>query len=105
MVAKNELPIGLADMIGQLRVELTTAQENAPKDSLRFEVGPIELELDVAIAREIGNDDKIDFKVVSFGGNETEQITHTHRMKIRLDPVGANGNPIDVNRRGKPRGW
>ena len=25
MVAKNELPIGLADMIGQLRVELTTA--------------------------------------------------------------------------------
>ena len=78
---------GLAETIKALRSELTAAMESGANDSLRFQLGPVELELTLAITREGGADGGIRFGVVSFGAKGGISGQDTHRVKLSLQPM------------------
>jgi hypothetical protein len=46
------MAIELAELIGQLRSELTVAMDDGEDEDLRFELGPVKLELTVAVDKE-----------------------------------------------------
>ena len=86
---------GLAETIKALRAELTAAMESGANDALRFQLGPVELELTLAITREGGVDGGIRFGVVSFGAKGGISGQNTHHLKLSLQPVirGRDGGP------------
>lgn len=56
--------VEFAQVIGQLRQELSAAMREGEGEDLRFELGPVELELTVAVSREAGPNAKVRFWVV-----------------------------------------
>ncbi|MCX5327908.1 MULTISPECIES: trypco2 family protein [unclassified Streptomyces] len=84
--------IELADLIGDLRRELEAAIAAAPEDGLRFEVGPAELEVSIAIEKAAKVGTKVKFWVMETGADGSLGRTSTHRLKLTLLPkVGAGG--------------
>jgi Trypsin-co-occurring domain 2 len=59
--------IELAQVINQLCEELQTAQRAGEGEDLRFELGPVELELTVAVDRQGGPEAKVRFWVIELG--------------------------------------
>jgi len=97
MVAEKVVA-GLAETIQALRAELTEAMKSGEGDPLRFQVGPTELELTLAITKEGGADGGVRFGVISFGAKGGLTDLDTHRVKLTLQPVvhGAGGGPAVV---------
>jgi Trypsin-co-occurring domain 2 len=60
--------VELAQVIGQLRRELSVAMREGEGEDLRFELGPVELELTVGVSKEAGPNAKVRFWVVELGG-------------------------------------
>ena len=93
---------GLAETIKALRSELTAAMESGANDALRFQLGPVELELTLAITREGGVDGGIRFGVISFGAKAGISDQDTHRVKLSLQPVirgrdGESPAPAEIH--------
>ncbi len=86
--------VELAQVIGQLRQELSTAMREG-KD-LRFELGPVELELTVAVSKEAGPNAKVRFWVIELGVDGKVSSQATQRITLTLDPRrrGAAGKPL-----------
>jgi hypothetical protein len=88
--------IELADMIRELREQLTTALTDGDGKILRFELGPVEIEASVAVTREGGGDAKVRLWVVDAGANgkyghaETQRVTLTLTPKV-VPPGGGMG--------------
>lgn len=78
--------IELAQVISQLREELQNAQRAGKDEDLKFEVGPVELELTVAVDREGGANAKVKFWVVELGASGKADSKATQRIKLVLDP-------------------
>jgi hypothetical protein len=78
--------IELAQVISQLREELQTAQRAGQGEDLRFELGPVELELTVAVDRQGGPDAKVRFWVIELGASGKFASNATQRIKLILDP-------------------
>ncbi|WP_194908972.1 trypco2 family protein [Catenulispora rubra] len=78
--------IELASVIRDLRVELEQAVVAADGAALRFELGPIELEVSVALEREAGSGTKVRFWVVQAGADGKIGTTNTQRVKLTLTP-------------------
>jgi Trypsin-co-occurring domain 2 len=78
--------IELASVIKDLRGELQSAVEAGKDEPLRFELGPIELEVTVAVERTGGVNGKVSFKVVEFGADRSKGTTDTQRIKLTLTP-------------------
>ncbi|MEU3465792.1 trypco2 family protein [Streptomyces sp. NPDC006733] len=78
--------IELAEMIEQLRRELTTAVAAGQGEELRFELGPVELEAAVSLERSGTAGTKIRFWVAEAGAEGRVADTATHRIKLTLDP-------------------
>lgn len=78
--------IGLAKVIAELRRELAEAITEGEGQALRFELGEIELDLEVVLAESASAE--LGFKVLlgSLGDNKSE--SRTQRLKVRLRPVG-----------------
>jgi Trypsin-co-occurring domain 2 len=84
--------IELAEVIRQLRMELDRAREAAADEVLQFELGPVELEVLVALEAAAGAGAKIRFWVVEVGGDAQATSTSTQRIKLTLHPtVGDSG--------------
>jgi hypothetical protein len=94
--------IELADVISQLRTELDDARTRASDAELRFELGPIELEVTVALEKEAGAEAKIRFWVVELGADGTVTGTSTQRIKLTLNPVLAPDPAHPEHRPGTP---
>ena len=78
--------IELSDVIASLRSELDTARlEGAGKD-LRFELGPVDLEVSVAVEKTVGGGAKVKFWVVELGADGKIGATSTQRIKLTLNP-------------------
>jgi len=92
----GELP--LTEVIQELRVELARSMRAADGQDLRFELGPVELELQVTASREVTADGGIRFYVVSAGAKGTETEQHVHTVKLTLTPhlASAPGAAVDV---------
>lgn len=86
------MAIELAELIGQLRSELTAAMTAGSAADLRFELGPVELELTVAVDKEAKPGAKIRFWVVEAGTDLKLGSSTTQKINLRLDPRMA-GQP------------
>ncbi len=83
--------IELADVIRQLRSELDRARAAAADEALRFELGPIELEVAVALEAVGGVEAKVRFWVIEIGGDVQASSTSTQRLKLTLHPTISDG--------------
>ncbi|MER5471999.1 trypco2 family protein [Streptomyces sp. NPDC002685] len=97
----EDVAAGLAETIRALRGELTAAMEGGADEALRFQLGPVELELTLAITREGGVDGGVRFGVVSFGAKGGITNQDTHRVKLSLQPVvrvadGGHSTPAEI---------
>jgi hypothetical protein len=65
-------------------------------EDLRFELGPVELELTVAVSKEAGPNAKLRFWVVELGADGKVASQATQRITLTLDPRrrGAAGRPV-----------
>lgn len=89
--------IELASVIRDLREELQRAAGAAEGESLRFELGPIELEMSVALERSAKGGAKVRFLVVESGAEAAVAATRTQRITLTLQPTltepgGSNGS-------------
>lgn len=88
--------IELGEVIHQLRLELDRVRKTAEGEDLRFELGPIELEVTVALEVLGGAEVKVRFWVVEVGGDASAASTSTQRIKLTLQPSVTDGStPAD----------
>src|ERR1019366_5820148 len=91
----GEAMIELADVISELRAELDRARLAAEGSALRFGLGPVELEVTVALDREGTTGGKVRFWVAEVGAEGKIASTSTQRIKLTLNPSlgvpGENG--------------
>ena len=86
--------IGLKDAIEALRTELSESILVSEGKEVRFEVGEIEMEFQVAIEQTGTGKAGLKFWVVELGGEVTDKTSTTHKIKIPLKPVWKDGTPI-----------
>jgi hypothetical protein len=79
------MAVELAELIGQLRAELTEAMRAGDREELRFELGPVELELTLAVSKEVKPGAKVRFLVVEVGADASVASNSTQRIKLTLD--------------------
>jgi hypothetical protein len=70
----SEAAVELAQAIESLRAQLETARRLAPPGSLRFEVGPVELEFQVELVRGAEANAGAKFYVLSAGGRQSMEM-------------------------------
>ncbi len=87
-------PSGLQDAIEALRKELSASIVAAADEELRFEVGQITIEMQVAVERKQEGKAGIKFWVVEFGAQGSRGTTETHKITIPLKPVSQRGGPV-----------
>lgn len=83
--------VELAELVADLRDELTRAVARANPDGLRFELGPVELEVSVAIAKEAKPGARVKFWVVEAGAEATVNHTATQKIILTLQPTMPDG--------------
>ncbi len=83
--------IELSHAIANLRAELTTALEQGADELLRFDVGPIELELELELTVSGGAKAEAKWLVVSVGGEAKGERASSHRIKVTLNPRHGDG--------------
>jgi hypothetical protein len=84
------MAVELAELIGRLRSELTEAMTSGENAELKFELGPVELELTVAVEKEAKPGAKVKFWVVEAGADTRAAKTTTQKIKLVLDPRRAS---------------
>lgn len=95
--------IELSSVIRDLRDELERAIVAGAGETLRFELGPVELEVAVAVERSDGGGGKVRFWVIEAGGERTKDTTATQRIKLVLTPqIGDGGQSAYVGGPAEP---
>jgi hypothetical protein len=93
----------LADVIEQLRAELTLALAAGQDQALRFEVGPVQLELTVAVESEAGGKGGIRFWVLELGAEGRRQAADTQTLRLTLEPkLASTGEPPTITGKSMP---
>ncbi|HEX4954674.1 MAG TPA: trypco2 family protein [Thermoanaerobaculia bacterium] len=90
--------IRLATMVQQLREELAEAVRQGKGQEIQFELGDIELELQVVVSRE--GTGKLGFSVLGFeaGIGDKEDESRVQKLKLVLRPQNATGDTIHLRR-------
>jgi hypothetical protein len=83
---------GLAETIRELRHELISAMKSGKDEEVHFQLGPVLLEVTLAITREGGADGGVRFGVVSFGAKGEVKDATTHHLTLSLQPVLKNSD-------------
>ncbi|MCS6813965.1 MAG: hypothetical protein NZ772_10420 [Cyanobacteria bacterium] len=86
--------IGLRETLEALRKELSEAILVSEGKQVRFEVGEIELEFQIAVEKTADGKGGINVWVLELGGSASEKNVTMHRVKIPLKPVWKDGKPI-----------
>jgi hypothetical protein len=98
----------LASVVRQLRAELNEAMVEGEGDRLRFELGPVELNLTVTVGREAKPGAKIRFWVIEAGAETTISREAVQDIKLVLTPrdmkapPGPDGKPASPLIEGTP---
>src|SRR4051812_44820271 len=79
--------IELADVISELRAELDRARLASEGSELRFGLGPVELEVTVALGREGKAGGKVKFWVAEVNAEGKLSSISTQRIKLTLNPT------------------
>jgi hypothetical protein len=80
------MPLALSDVIAQLRAELADAMSAGENEELRFELGPVEVELTVGVDKEAKPGAKAKFWVLELGTETRFAATSTQKVKLTLEP-------------------
>jgi hypothetical protein len=88
--------IGLSEAVRAVRNELEQVRRDGASEDIRFLVGPVEMEFEVAVAREGGIDGKVKVWVVEVGASATLEKTTTHRISMTLNPH-TDREPLEVS--------
>ena len=89
--------VELGELIRELRGELQKAMAEGQGDPLRFELGPVELELTVGVNREAAGKGGVRFWVIELGSDGKVARESTQRITLTLQPVlAATGRPAVV---------
>jgi hypothetical protein len=101
-MAKSALvAMPLVDAIQELRENLAEAIRRGKPDTLKFDVGNIELELTMVATREGGGGGKISFGILGWGAeaNLSGKLSDaaTHRIKLVLKPRMPDGGDVLVS--------
>jgi hypothetical protein len=101
----DDMAVGLAEAIAALRKELTAAMQAGQDEDVRFRLGPVELEFELDVKRDVEAKGGVKFWVVSFEGKGQMARDSRHRIKLQLQPVGAEGADLRVASElaGRPR--
>lgn len=94
--------IELADVISQLRSELSRAMREGEGADLRFEAEQVELELLVALETTGDAHLAVRFWVLDAGASAQRSSTVTQRMSLRLRPVRADAPHLSATIGGRP---
>ena len=78
--------IGLKEAIQGLRDELSESMADGADKSVRFRVGPVELEFLVEVSREATGSGGVKFWVVELGAGGSSARTTTHRSRYLSSP-------------------
>ena|SRR6478609_8820571 len=78
--------IELSDVITSLRSELDVARREGAGKDLRFELGPVELEVSVAVEKSAGGGARVRSWVVESGADGKVSSTSAQRIKLTLNP-------------------
>lgn len=90
-VASTELPTAdLAGALRALRPQLPQATAEGAGDDVRFTLGAIEVEFEVAITREVGGDAGVHSWVLTAEAKGGYTTASTHRLKLQLTPQRRN---------------
>lgn len=79
-------PAELVQVVSQLRQDLTDAMRSGADAELAFELGPVELELTVAVEKQAGPNAKVRLWVLEAGASGKVGSTSTHRVKLTMEP-------------------
>ncbi|MFD0072158.1 trypco2 family protein [Streptomyces sp. NPDC127166] len=93
------MAVELSELIEQLRTELATSMRAGRDSDVQFELGPVELELEVAVEKEAKPGAKVRFYVMELGGEGRLASTNTQRIKLTLEarPAGEPGRRLMVS--------
>ncbi len=95
--------IQLADAISQLRREIGKAVALARDEPLQFQLGPVELELQVQLAYKGAVKGEAKWVVVSFGADAGAESTRTHKVKLVLTPkIDGRADVAVADETGRP---
>jgi hypothetical protein len=89
--------MGLAEAIGQLRREIGAAMQAGRDEKLQFQLGPVELELQVQLCATAGVKGEAKWVVVSFGADAGRVRTRTHKVKLTLKPMLEGRRDVPVS--------
>jgi len=78
--------VELAAVIQQLRGELSEAMRAGQDEDLRFELGPVQLELTVSVERAVEPGGKVRFWVLELGAEGSRSNASTQRIQLTLEP-------------------
>jgi hypothetical protein len=78
--------VELADLISQLRGELSRAMWAGEHGEIRFEPGPVVLELTVCVERNQSAEGKVRFWVLDASTGAARSSLVTQKMTVTLDP-------------------
>lgn len=86
--------IGLADAIRALRSELAASVEAAENEAIRFRLGTVDLEFQVAVSDKIDGNAGIKFWVLNTGITTSEGNSTTHTVRVQLHAGKADGSEV-----------
>ena len=78
--------IELAELIAQLREQLSSAMRDGVESELRFEPSSIELELTIGVEKGVAPDAKLKLFVFDVGTTTNLKSVTTQRLKLILEP-------------------
>jgi len=103
-MAETYLP--LSEFVSALRQEIVLSAAAARNETVKFELGPIELEFSVVATREGSGTGKISFQVLGsgfeLGADGKVTAERTQRVKLTLAPKQKDDDgvlaPIDISK-------
>ena len=98
-VRPEQTVIGLEAAVRALRAELQQAMTAAEGESLRFEVGAVEMEFAVEVTADAEAHAGVKFWVVDVGAKGSTGRTGTHRVTLQLTPRTAGGGSAEISDR------
>ncbi|NUP30372.1 MAG: hypothetical protein HOU01_01475 [Streptomycetaceae bacterium] len=91
-------PFPLRDFIATVRADLTDALAEGRGAAVRFEAGPVEVEVTTVVTRDGDGTLRVGLPVVGGSGSYRHHGEHTQRLRISLQPVTlrADGSSVPL---------
>ena len=95
--------IKLSKAIENLREELAAATQAGKGADIRFDVGEVQLEIELEAETTGGANAEVNWWVLTGSLNAGKASTARHKLTISMSPVDAAGKPLKVSQKGSSR--